>query len=49
MVEVHIQYLDELRCHPAPFSGDPAEELCRFLSFGPEELESRWRAFISTL
>lgn len=44
-----FNYLDELRRHPAPFSGDPAEELCRFLSFGPEELESRWRAFISTL
>ncbi len=44
-----FNYLDELRRHPAPFSGDPAEELCRFLSFGPEELEPRWQAFIRTL
>jgi hypothetical protein len=44
-----LNYLDELRRHPAPFSGDPAEELCRFLPFGPEELEPRWQAFIRTL
>ena len=44
-----FNYLDELRRHPSPFSGDPAEELCRFLSFGPEELETRWQAFIRTL
>ncbi|MEI7851166.1 MAG: DUF1570 domain-containing protein [Kiritimatiellales bacterium] len=44
-----FNYLDELRRHPAPFSGDPEDGLCRFLPFGPEELESRWRAFISKL
>ncbi len=44
-----FNYLDELRHHPAPFSGDPAEELCRFLPFGPEELEPRWQTFIRAL
>ncbi len=39
-------YLDQIRKNPVPLPSDPADELCRFLPVGPNELERRWVEFI---